>query len=252
VLDEGGELNYIRARYYDAGQARFVSKDSKYGTDLRSQTLNRYIWALNRPVRFVDVSGFTAKDLATLPPTNDGPSNAPDFIRELIMDLAPIHVIIHHSTEVAEEAEERQEQKTGRLTEADKARLRAEQQRHLAEAEKANKKVKLFDRLIFGATVVKAGADLTMSVASCVPAAKGVTTGYKGAKLGLDVYQAEKAVLEGDVGSGLEFATRRTAEDVVLKGGAQVVAGEFAGCGVGIGLQIGHSVNDIGEAWEDL
>ena len=57
VMDEGNGLNYIRARYYDPVAMRFVSKDPKAGNDHDGQSLNRYAYAGNNPVRFVDVSG---------------------------------------------------------------------------------------------------------------------------------------------------------------------------------------------------
>ena len=58
VLHEGGDLNYIRARYYDAGKMRFVSKDSYRGKDTQTQSLNRYLYALNSPVIVIDTSGY--------------------------------------------------------------------------------------------------------------------------------------------------------------------------------------------------
>ena len=57
VLDEGDDLNYIRARYYDSGQQRFINKDLILGDIRDSQTLNRYIIALNNPVINIDPSG---------------------------------------------------------------------------------------------------------------------------------------------------------------------------------------------------
>ena len=63
VLDEGDDLNYIRARYYDAGLQRFVSKDSLIGIDSSTQSFNRYASVLNNPIRFVDISGFVANEV---------------------------------------------------------------------------------------------------------------------------------------------------------------------------------------------
>jgi RHS repeat-associated protein len=60
VMDEGTGLAYIRARYYSPSLGRFVTKDPVTGKDGDSQSLNRYIYALNNPVRLVDVSGFCA------------------------------------------------------------------------------------------------------------------------------------------------------------------------------------------------
>ena len=57
VMDEGNGLNYIRARYYAPDLGRFITKDPLTGKDGDSQSLNRYIYALNNPVRLVDISG---------------------------------------------------------------------------------------------------------------------------------------------------------------------------------------------------
>ena len=206
VIDEQDDLSFIRARFYDTEQQRFVSKDLKLGSETYAQTLNRYIYALANPTMLIDVSGFDPKEVLS----------------------------------------------TGRLTEAERARLRAEQQAYLEEAAKANQRVKLLDRLIFGTTLVKAPADLTMAVASCFPTARGVTEFYAGANLVVDGVQAQASVLQGDTSAGIEFAARRTIEDVLLKGGAELLGGSLASCGMDIGLTVSHSINDIGEAWEDL
>jgi RHS repeat-associated protein len=59
VMDEGNGLHYIRARFYDAQIGRFLNKDPKLGNDSDGQSLNRYVYAGNNPIRFVDVSGYT-------------------------------------------------------------------------------------------------------------------------------------------------------------------------------------------------
>ena len=66
VMDEGNGLHYVRARYYDADAGRFISKDPKAGNDKDGQSLNRYAYAENNPVRFVDVSGFSPKEVSGL------------------------------------------------------------------------------------------------------------------------------------------------------------------------------------------
>lgn len=60
IMDEGNGLEYIRARYYAPELGRFITKDPLTGKDGDSQSLNRYVYALNNPVRLVDVSGFSA------------------------------------------------------------------------------------------------------------------------------------------------------------------------------------------------
>ncbi len=65
VVDEENGLNYIRARYYSARRGRFITKDPTTGTGGDSQSLNRYVYALNNPVRLVDISGLSARDSQT-------------------------------------------------------------------------------------------------------------------------------------------------------------------------------------------
>ena len=62
VVDEENGLNYIRARYYSARRARFITKDPTTGKDGDSQSMNRYIYALNNPVRLIDISGLSAQE----------------------------------------------------------------------------------------------------------------------------------------------------------------------------------------------
>jgi RHS repeat-associated protein len=62
VVDEQNGLNYIRARYYSTRRGRFVTKDPTGGNDGDSQSLNRYVYALNNPVRLVDISGLSAQE----------------------------------------------------------------------------------------------------------------------------------------------------------------------------------------------
>lgn len=60
VIEEGNGLNYIRARYYDPEIGKFITKDPRTGNDRDGQSLNRYVYALNNPVRLIDISGFSA------------------------------------------------------------------------------------------------------------------------------------------------------------------------------------------------
>ena len=57
AMDEGDGLYYIRARYYDAGSARFISRDPvQYVDPLK---INPYQYALNNPLKYIDVTGRT-------------------------------------------------------------------------------------------------------------------------------------------------------------------------------------------------
>jgi len=50
-------LVYLRARYYAAGQGRFTTKDIFRGDIFRGQTLQRFGYVLNNPIRFRDPTG---------------------------------------------------------------------------------------------------------------------------------------------------------------------------------------------------
>ena len=54
--DETGLL-YYEARYYDSSLGRFISKDSWNGEISSPQTLNRYAYTLNNPIKYNDPSG---------------------------------------------------------------------------------------------------------------------------------------------------------------------------------------------------
>lgn len=58
VMDEDNGLAYVRSRYYKPSAGRFISKDAFLGYDDQSQSLNRYVYAMNNPVTGIDVSGF--------------------------------------------------------------------------------------------------------------------------------------------------------------------------------------------------
>jgi len=54
---ESPGVYYARARYYDAINGRFISKDA-YDCDLNNpQTINRYVYSVNRPISIFDYTG---------------------------------------------------------------------------------------------------------------------------------------------------------------------------------------------------
>ncbi len=55
-MDDTG-LIYLRARYYDPGVGRFITRDPFVGFASFPPSLNRYTYAYNNPVEFVDPSG---------------------------------------------------------------------------------------------------------------------------------------------------------------------------------------------------
>ena len=46
-----------RARHYDTSVGRFLTKDLIEGNQTETQTLNRYIYALNEPIHRIDTNG---------------------------------------------------------------------------------------------------------------------------------------------------------------------------------------------------
>jgi RHS repeat-associated protein len=69
VRDEQNGLLYIRARYYSTQGGRFITKDPTTGGDGDSQSLNRYVYALNNPVRLIDISGLSAQETSSAAPS---------------------------------------------------------------------------------------------------------------------------------------------------------------------------------------
>ncbi|MFZ6682213.1 RHS repeat-associated core domain-containing protein [Undibacterium sp. Tian12W] len=57
-FDESINLQYNRARWYDAGAGRFVAQDTFRGASRRPITLNRYLYASADPVNRIDPSGY--------------------------------------------------------------------------------------------------------------------------------------------------------------------------------------------------
>ncbi|MBL0387379.1 RHS repeat protein [Tumebacillus sp. ITR2] len=55
--DNTAGLQFLRARWYDPAQGRFISEDSEHGALTNPQTLNRYVYALNNPLVASDSSG---------------------------------------------------------------------------------------------------------------------------------------------------------------------------------------------------
>jgi RHS repeat-associated protein len=62
IVDDSTGLLYARARYFNPQLGRFITKDPVTGKDSDGQSLNRYIYALNNPLRFVDPTGLSAHE----------------------------------------------------------------------------------------------------------------------------------------------------------------------------------------------
>lgn len=61
-MDDSTGLLYARARYFSPQLSCFITKDPVTGKDSNSQSLNRYVYALNNPLRFFDPSGLSARE----------------------------------------------------------------------------------------------------------------------------------------------------------------------------------------------
>jgi len=57
VVTAPSGLNYMRYRWYSPELKRFLSPDSRYGEIVDPASLNRYVYAANNPVNFVDPNG---------------------------------------------------------------------------------------------------------------------------------------------------------------------------------------------------
>lgn len=57
ILDEETGLYYYNARYYDPQLGRFIQADTIIPEKYKSQTLNRYTYCINNPVRYTDPTG---------------------------------------------------------------------------------------------------------------------------------------------------------------------------------------------------
>ncbi len=66
IFDEESGLYYLRARYYDPAQGRFISEDSFEGKIADPLSLNLYTYCYNNPVMYVDNSGNGPTPLAII------------------------------------------------------------------------------------------------------------------------------------------------------------------------------------------
>lgn len=60
ALDPASGLYFLRARYYDQTAGRLLSEDPFAGSSRLPVTLNRYTYAADNPVKFIDPTGFYA------------------------------------------------------------------------------------------------------------------------------------------------------------------------------------------------
>ncbi len=96
-LDSTTGLYYYNARYYDPAIGRFISADTIVQNPSNPQTLNRYSYTLNNPLRYIDPSGhkvlWDVDEGYALSPAQPAPDPvAPDVSANLPIDSAPVDV----------------------------------------------------------------------------------------------------------------------------------------------------------------
>ncbi|MEQ9463559.1 MAG: RHS repeat-associated core domain-containing protein [Haliea sp.] len=96
----GGEgLLYLRARYYDPGTGRFISRDPFGGNARDPVSLHRYLYANANPVMYSDPSGeVTLKELGIAAAINAVISIASDGIRALLGGEVTVKEVIVNAT----------------------------------------------------------------------------------------------------------------------------------------------------------
>jgi RHS repeat-associated protein len=62
IIDDSTGLYHARARYFSPELGRFITKDPLTGKDGDGQSLNRYVYALNSPLRLLDISGMSPSE----------------------------------------------------------------------------------------------------------------------------------------------------------------------------------------------
>ena len=70
--DQESGNDYFQARYFGSSMGRFLSPDPLAGNRLNPQSLNRYVYALNNPLRFTDPTGmYVCEDSQNCDSDND-------------------------------------------------------------------------------------------------------------------------------------------------------------------------------------
>lgn len=67
IVQEGDNHYHIRARYYDAGTGRFISKDAAAMGTGNTQGVNRYVYSQNRALGAIDVNGYNSQEIKHCP-----------------------------------------------------------------------------------------------------------------------------------------------------------------------------------------
>lgn len=197
LMDEGDGWLYVRARYYDPASGRFVSKDPMPGSETDSQALHRYLYALDNPVRLVDVSGLSAREGVQPEDYRGSSDRASDHGYETISILGFVMCDANDSL-------------VG----------------YLACAESIANDQGL-RRLEIGATYVKTSADVVMKTASCFPGAGQIIgSAYDAFDKAIGASDALRQTGQGNSNSGAKFVVLTTGE---------VISEGLWGCWAGVG-----------------
>jgi len=81
-IDSTG-LYYYGARYYDPETGRFISKDPGFGRLGNPQTLNRYVYVLNNPLKYIDPDGRENVGYLYDLDKNDRPNHWPETLARI-------------------------------------------------------------------------------------------------------------------------------------------------------------------------
>ena len=76
---DGTGLYYYNARYYDPTIGRFISADSVVPDEANPQSLNRYSYVLNNPLRYNDPSGHGGPNGKVMFVSDGGGGGAPSW-----------------------------------------------------------------------------------------------------------------------------------------------------------------------------
>ena len=80
---DSSNLYYYGLRYYDPEIGRFITRDTNPGDPVNPQSLNRYIYCLNNPLKYVDPLGLEVEEPEEKPKTKD---EWKEFFEQLLED----------------------------------------------------------------------------------------------------------------------------------------------------------------------
>ena len=100
MLDTASGLYYQFSRYMDPELGRWLSLDPRLGSIGSPQTLNRYVYCVNNPLRFVDPWGMSSDDFGVEGLESDVPygsigwsSDWEDWVDDVMLDVGFIPVV---------------------------------------------------------------------------------------------------------------------------------------------------------------